>query len=135
MTNREKAIEHTLKHIEDFGEAKYTRTGELHCVGRLHYNCVNLAAVMDIIKIMEGKEVDVDPCSTMDIKIAIRAPGQHVMYDRFIYEDREYIVWIIDYPNKTYVEGKAVKVDGKRQTVRAKIDECEWLLKKQLNSQ
>ena len=57
MTNSEKAIEYALKHIEDFGEAKYTRTGELQCVGRLHYNCVNLAAVFDIIKIMEGKEI------------------------------------------------------------------------------
>ena len=63
----------------------------------------------------------------MDIKIAIRAPGQHVMYDRFIYKDREYVVWVIDYPNKTHVEGRAVKIDGKRQSCRAKISECEWL--------
>jgi len=57
MTNREKAIEHVLKHIEDFGVTKYIRTNELNCVGKLAYNCVNLAVVMDVIKIMEGKDI------------------------------------------------------------------------------
>jgi hypothetical protein len=51
-----------------------------------------------------------------------------VMYDRFFYEDREYRVKSINYPQNTHVEGIAVKVDGKRQTVRAPIDECEWVL-------
>ena len=58
MTNREKAIEYAIKHIEDFGVAKYIRTNELQCVGRTSYNCVNLAAVMDIINIMDGKDIN-----------------------------------------------------------------------------
>lgn len=48
-----------------------------------------------------------------------------VMYDRFMYEGREYFTWAV-YPK--HVEGRAVKIDGKQQTVRARIDECEWLL-------
>lgn len=52
-----KAIEYLINHVEDFGEAKYTRTGELNCVGHLAYNCVNMAVAFNVIKIMEGKEV------------------------------------------------------------------------------
>ena len=52
------------------------------------------------------------------------------MYDHFMYEGREWMVWSINYPQNTHVEGRAVKIDGKQQTVRAKIDDCEWLLKK-----
>lgn len=52
-----KALEYLINHIEDFGEAKYTRTGELNCVGHLSYNCVNLAVAMNVIKIMEGSKV------------------------------------------------------------------------------
>ncbi|KKN85483.1 hypothetical protein LCGC14_0278030 [marine sediment metagenome] len=51
-----------------------------------------------------------------------------VMYQRFMYEDREYMVWAIPfYPNYSHVDGKAVKIDGKRQSCRAKISECKWL--------
>ena len=53
----EKALNYLLNHVEDFGDAKYTRTGELNCVGRLHYGCVSMAVAMNVIKIMEGKDV------------------------------------------------------------------------------
>jgi hypothetical protein len=58
MTNSKKAIEYALNHTEDFGEAKYMRTGELNCVGKLAYQCINLAVAMNIIKIMEGEDVE-----------------------------------------------------------------------------
>ena len=53
-----KAIEYLTHHVEDFGDAKYTRTGELNCVGHLSYNCVNMAVAMNVIKIMEGSKVE-----------------------------------------------------------------------------
>lgn len=59
----DKALKYALNHIEDFGEAKYTRTGELNCVGHLSYSCVNMAVLMNVIKIMEGKEVINDKSS------------------------------------------------------------------------
>ena len=67
---------------------------------------------------------------SLDPSIAIGLKGEKVkpvMYDRFMYEDREYMVWAV---YKNHVDGRAVKIDGKRQSCRAKIDECEWLLKK-----
>ena len=53
-----KALDYLLHHIEDFGEAKYTRTGELNCVGHLAYNCVDMVVAMNVIKIMEGEDVE-----------------------------------------------------------------------------
>ena len=47
------------------------------------------------------------------------------MYDRFMFEGREYMVSAVT-PKR--VSGKAVKwADGGKQTVTAKIDDCEWL--------
>jgi hypothetical protein len=70
---------------------------------------------------------------SLDPSIAIGLKGKEipVMYDHFMFEGREYMVKSINYPQNTHVEGVAVKVDGKRQTVRARINECEWLSKKE----
>jgi len=54
----DKVLDYLLHHVEDFGDAKYTRTGELQCVGHLSYGCVNMAVAMNVIKIMEGKKVE-----------------------------------------------------------------------------
>ncbi len=69
---------------------------------------------------------DLDP----SIAIGLKGKQLPVMYDHFLYEGREWMVWSINYPENTHVEGRAVKVDGKQQTVRAPINECEWFLKK-----
>lgn len=55
---QKKAIKYAVEHVEDFGEEKYKRTGDTQSIGRLAYSCVNMAVVMNIIKIMEGKEVE-----------------------------------------------------------------------------
>jgi len=66
------------------------------------------------------------------IKLTDAIPTHHpVMYDRFLYKGREWMVWALPgYPKATHVEGRSVKIDGKQQTVRAKIEDCEWLLTK-----
>ena len=51
------ALKYAIRHIEDFGDAKHTQTGELNCVGRLAYGCVNMAVLINVIKIMEGEKV------------------------------------------------------------------------------
>jgi len=56
-SNSEKALDYLLHHVENFGDAKYTRTGETQCVGHLSYVCVNMAVAMNVIKIMKGEEV------------------------------------------------------------------------------
>lgn len=59
------------------------------------------------------------------IKLTDAIPIRHpVMYDRFLYKDREYLVWAV---YSKHIDGRAVKIDGKRQSCHARIDEVEWL--------
>lgn len=53
-----KAIKYAVDHVEDFGDEKWKRTGDTQSIGHLAYSCVNMAVVMNIIKIMEGEEVE-----------------------------------------------------------------------------
>ena len=80
----------------------------------------------------KGSKAIIEPKRKRVIKLADAIPIHHpVMYDLFMYKGREYRVWVLPgYPKGTYVEGRSVKIDGKQQTVRAKIDDCEWLIKK-----